>query len=79
MKAKLRKANITAVGKYLPKNILSNTDLEIYEPACRGIAPSQSGPLAVIQLAVVEVRGTPVESSRLAGCAPGKIVQLGVH
>lgn len=28
MKAKLRKANITAVGKYLPKNILSNTDLE---------------------------------------------------
>ena len=28
MKAKLRKANITAVGKYLPKNILTNTDLE---------------------------------------------------
>tara|TARA_B110000196_G_scaffold80344_1_gene69116 strand:- start:96 stop:1097 length:1002 start_codon:yes stop_codon:yes gene_type:complete len=28
MKAKLRKANITAVGKYLPKNILSNADLE---------------------------------------------------
>jgi len=28
MKPKLRKANITAVGKYLPKNILSNTDLE---------------------------------------------------
>ena len=28
MKPKLRKANITAVGKYLPKNILSNVDLE---------------------------------------------------
>ena len=28
MKPKLRKANITAVGKYLPKNILTNTDLE---------------------------------------------------
>jgi 3-oxoacyl-[acyl-carrier-protein] synthase III len=28
MKPKLRKANITAVGKYLPKNILSNIDLE---------------------------------------------------
>lgn len=28
MKPKLHKANITAVGKYLPKNILSNVDLE---------------------------------------------------
>ncbi len=28
MKPKLRKANITAVGKYLPKNILTNADLE---------------------------------------------------
>tara|TARA_B110000116_G_scaffold34830_1_gene26831 strand:+ start:938 stop:1939 length:1002 start_codon:yes stop_codon:yes gene_type:complete len=28
MKPKLRNANITAVGKYLPKNILTNADLE---------------------------------------------------
>ena len=28
MKPKLRKANITAVGKYLPKNIITNADLE---------------------------------------------------
>ena len=28
MKLKLRNANITAVGKYLPKNILTNADLE---------------------------------------------------
>ena len=28
MNPKRRKANITAVGKYLPENILSNADLE---------------------------------------------------